>query len=284
MGTPWDDRNQDYTHADAKEVLENTNPLGALWGAVSGGNKDPIQQWMDQQYGGMTGNEGGYNTIRWQPGDEDVYNQMDKAQWDALGNQRITNQRGWIERRKQELTAGAKPGQFWDPKTGKSVESVDPVDQRIMEFYRRMMAPLDPNDPEVKAITGNAMGISNREAANRGIQGGMSVAGATNAALNAQGALASQRQDRGLNVLGMMSGRDLQLKGMANQNAKDIYGSQMAQRQAAGGMLGGLIGGTGVMGLNAQSGAALGSGLGGLSAGTYRPPALSGTGMTRGIY
>lgn len=168
---------------------------------------------------------------------------------------------------------------------------VDPMDEKINEFYRRMMAPLDPNDPEVKAVTGNATAVANREAANRGIAGGMSVTGATEAALKAQGGMTQFRQGLAANALGMQSNRDLGLKNLEvqkyqleNQNELARYQSKQAQTQAIGGMVGGAAGFV----VGGPGGAAIGSQLGAGAAGgmtqSYKPRPPPGYKNSGGTY
>lgn len=275
----WDTiQKDDY----AKSALETTNVVGDLWGAVSHGQKDPIQKMF----------EGGpdYGNVAWgnSPDSEAVFKQMDKAQWDEVSNLRQEDQRKWIWQKAQDLKSGkAKPGVFWNPGTQKSDAApgsgpkVDPMDQKINDFYAKMMGPLDQNDPEVQRATNNATGIANRQASMQGLAGPMSVYGAVQAGTNAQAGLQQFRQGLAAQALGMQSNRDLGLKNLQEEKYHDAqnnslagYQSEQAHNQALWGTVGGVVGGVYGGPAGYAAGSKIGSGMSGQLSGQgpYKPP------------
>ncbi len=120
----WKDRNRNMGDNDLRRTNSYTNPLAGITGAVTGGNWDPASSLIHNNVGGPQKNAG---LINWQEGDQGVYSQMDKQQWDELAGKQPDYQRQWIETRKRWLKQGhddqgnpVKPGTFYDPQTGQS--------------------------------------------------------------------------------------------------------------------------------------------------------------------
>jgi hypothetical protein len=152
----------------------------------------------------------------------------------------------------------------------------------MRRFAASLMAPIDPNDPYVKAITQQTSSAASRDASNRGIRGSLAVANTEQAVGNALNQTQMQRQQLGLSALGQAEGLNLQQANLAMQayNAKFASDSQkaaadaarqQAQNQALWGAVGGLGGaalgyaGGGAQGAQTglQVGSQLGAGLGG---------------------
>lgn len=112
------------------------------------------------------------------------------------------------------------------------------IDPELEEFYQMLKQPVNPNSPYAKFALGNATTAANRDAASRGIQGGLSGANTQQAYMNAYAGLDMQRQQQLQQALGMR---------MRNQDMNQMrYDQQMAQwqqaRQGPIKMLGGLAG------------------------------------------
>lgn len=248
---PWQDSWDQAQHYDGtdrtfRQINQFTNPLAYFYGKATGGNFDPISQGLHGQYGSAAKNAA---QIAWQKGDEMVYSQMDKAQWDELAQKEPDYQRNWIETRKRWLLNGkddngnpVKPGKFYNPQTGQSESGgeinpqdvllhrqpgqggdagvgaqVDPLTQQIQDFYRHMTGPLDMNDPEVKQAIATGVNSVQRSTNASGVKGGLSDQAIARGAMGAQTQLAAQRRQQGLSALGMLDARDRGQAGLGLQ-------------------------------------------------------------------
>lgn len=176
--------------------------------------------------------------------------------------------------------------------------------EMIRQFYQHYNAPLDMNDPYLKAITANASNAAGRQASNQGISGGLSV-------LNAQGATAAagmgyhqQRQQMAMQGLGMLKDHDMNVAQLMEQSRQSAYDRQMQQMQMqaqnragratafgtiAGGVAGALPALAGPAGMamlptTIPAGMNLGGGLANIASGggSFNPPAYQGLGTYRG--
>lgn len=145
-----------------------------------------------------------------------------------------------------ESGAGAPPGP-------PGVSTQDPMQQylaQIQSFYDMLMKPLDPNDPYVKAITTMAGNAAGTAAAERGIQGPMSVNAVQNAVIQQGTLLQQQRQQQAAGLLGLkgtaMAGAaqlgEQQYEFNAQMNAAQAM-RQYQQSAGAGSTVGSLLGG-----------------------------------------
>lgn len=100
----------------------------------------------------------------------------------------------------------------------------------ITDFYAKMTAPLDMNDPQVKQALATGVNNNQRFSNYSGVKGGLSQAGLAKSAMGATTALASQRQQMGLQALTLGSNRDLGIGTEAGQNNR--YASDLAQSNA----------------------------------------------------
>ena len=267
----------------AKGIFENVDPLS--W--FGGGKRSVGQQFL----GSSIGNEDFMGNISWtdNPQDRDVYSQMDERQWKELSGLSAVGQRNWIKTRAQELASntGAPRGQFVSHRNigkpglqgqadaaaggagGAGGMSGDGLDAKIKEFYDRMNAPLDMNDPEVKQAVATGTNLAQAQSARTGVQGGLSQAGITKAGLDSMNPIRQFRQGLGLQALGLANNREQGLRNLANQkyqmereNSLAGYKSKQANDQALWGTIGGVAGG--VIGAYAggPAGAAAGSQVG----------------------
>lgn len=173
-------------------------------------------------------------------------------------------------------------------------------------FAMEMLKPVDVNDPYVKSVINAGTSAANREAANRGINGGLAVSNTENAATQAALATQMQRNQLGLQALGTAEGLNLEQAKAAQaaymqqwqaQNAQlqQAYQSRANEARGTLGLVGGAIGGVagayfgGPAGAQAgfSAGSQLGAGLGGMSAGAppsmpYNPPSAPSRGGLSG--
>lgn len=276
----WSNKNYDKTGSNIQDAWDYTDLAGDAYGAITGGDRNPITSLGKDIIGGGTSHNA--NQINWQPGDEDVYKQMDQQQWSELSRKQTHYQREWIDTRKRWLAQGhddkgnpVKPGTFWNPQTGKSEPTAPPggansdgLNDAIQEYYKHMMAPLDQNDPEVKRVIAMGTNTAQRQYSNTGIRGGLSDAGVTKAALDSAGGLQQFRQGQGLQALSLANNRQqglaniqMQQYGIQRDNSLAAYNSQTAQRQALLGTVGGIAGGYFGGPTGAAAGSQLGAGL-----------------------
>lgn len=169
----------------------------------------------------------------------------------------------------------------------------------LREFAQYMMAPLDMNDPYVQSVVRGASGAAGTDARNRGLQGGMAVGNTERAVSGALTAAQLQRNQLGANALGQAGQLDLGQANLQLQAYNNQYQAQMGELaarqqngQAIGAVLGTVAGAVGsyygVPGLNPQSGAQMGGGLGGLATGgarmpSYVPPSSIGLNKRGGV-
>ncbi len=121
--------------------------------------------------------------------------------------------------------AGATPGAA-DPAAAAPGEQ-STMQQRLDEFYKRMSAPLDFNDPEVKAAMSIGANTGQKQAAMQGIQGGLAASGVTKMALDSLAPIRSQRNGLAAQALGMSSNYSLGL-GTQGENARQ-FNANMSQ-------------------------------------------------------
>lgn len=202
-----------------KQALETTNLFGDLYGAVSGGKKDPIQEALD---GGTD-----YGAIPWANGDQMVFGQMDEQQWKELGGLRVGAQQEWIAKRKQELLSGTgrPPGQFFNPKTGQTYNrpgsgpGVDPAVQKqqadeaaFQKWRNDTMTRLDAfskemNMPVDQLIAKGDLGVMNAGAQGRAQAGsaayGAGLGGGGISAMNTQRAVTDAQSQYQLQRAGL---------------------------------------------------------------------------------
>lgn len=161
----------------------------------------------------------------------------------------------------------------------------DAINNQLSAFIKRMQSPLDYNDPEVKRLMDLGAGVAERQAAGAGIQGGMSVANSRQAALNSTAPLEAGRRQLALQGMQVLSNRDIglreqSLKEMEMKNAalQGNYAARQNESTSVGSVVGGIIGaipgailapytGGASLGL-IGAGAAIGGGIGGMSAGS----------------
>lgn len=155
--------------------------------------------------------------------------------------------------------------------------------QRLSDYIKHMLGPIDYNDPDVKQLmlgAGNATGAS---ASNRGIGGPMSVNGIQQGVTTQLNATQMQHQNMGLAAQQLLQSGDAQaaeLKMRQDQIAYDRWSAEQQQKfasgsatgQTIGSVYGGAIGGIGgliasggnpmVAAAAAQGGASIGGGIG----------------------
>lgn len=162
--------------------------------------------------------------------------------------------------------------------------------ESLKAFAAHMMAPLDLNDPYVKQVIQGATSAAQNSANLRGVGGGYATSNVENAALRTGNQIQDQRAQMGMQALGQAGQLDQAQATLAQQAYMQQYQSQLAQmqahqnnNQALGSLIGAGVGALGsyfgVPGLNMQSGAQFGGGIGGMAGGgaqvpVYTPPAL----------
>lgn len=139
------------------------------------------------------------------------------------------------------------PAKYGSKFKGGGKSQGDEVQGKIDAFYQRMTSPLDANDPEVKNAMMLGRNMAGSEAANRGIEGGLSIGETQRASLAALQPLQQQRNNLAMGALSLTNARDLQKYqdrtaqerydynmsrqkiqqgyGLANQNQQNFYGT-----------------------------------------------------------
>ncbi len=296
-----------------KAALENASVFGQVYGGASGGKKDPLEKFFEKTFndGDPSGND--YGNIQWGAGDKDVYSQMDAAQWQELGGLRHAQQADWITKRKQELATGTgRPRgvfQSWknigqtpdDPAAAAAQAEAAKKEAAFQQWRQDTMTKLsayadEMNMPVEQLIAKGDLGVMNAGATGRSMAsaaassadaglGGLSAKNTQRAVTDAQSKYQLQRSQLGLgattqllNTMGQVHGEgedtrryeqnmNLQMQ-QANQQASMM---QFAQKQQQQGQLFGMIGGA----IGGPSGYSIGSGLGQMSAGQYKPSGFS---------
>lgn len=143
--------------------------------------------------------------------------------------------------RYMDLSSGPRPRTV-NSLAGSNIKQRNPLE----EFWQHMMNPIDLNDPAVKQLIAGAGNAAGTAAANRGIQGPMSVNGIQNNVVNALNGSQMDRYRMGLDAYGRMQ-QDNQLAEQRYQFDTGQYNAarQRETDQAAGGagMVGGVVGG-----------------------------------------
>lgn len=155
----------------------------------------------------------------------------------------------------------------------------------LMEFINELRAPLDFNNPMVSAILRQSQSATEREAQNRGIQGGLALSGQQQAYINAAAQLDAARQQQLGSLLNAGANRALQKDDMNYSRFLQQQERNMDPWRTAGSVYGGLLGaGAGTVASIATGGAALplvpglisggsqlGAGLGGAAYNAFNP-------------
>lgn len=171
------------------------------------------------------------------------------------------------------------------------------VRKYLDDFYQEMLKPFDPNDPKYSRIMSTVGTQAQTQAYESGFGGGLNEASVARQVADAALGIQSQREQAGLQALGMSLGdvnqaRDVRRqseqqaadRAFADQQARYQHGAK--QSQMWGSVLGGLAGGVGGFALAGPAGlgpgAQMGAGLGGgLAGGAYGPPPSYGGGGGR---
>lgn len=183
----------------------------------------------------------------------------------TMGQQgQFQGQNGWSD----GLGANGQPAAAPASPTGQPLGTGTDINAQIQDFYKRMMAPLNQDDPEVKQAIANGVNATQKYTGMNGIRGGISQAGLVKSALNSQNQLSMQRQQMGLSAMQLGSNRDLGLGVEGGLNSR--FGQDMAQSNAINAQAG--------LRANLQAGVAAGGqavqGLTALTKGSGQPSAV----------
>lgn len=228
----WDNRNQNRVASDVSGFHNRIDPLNLIWGAFSKGDNNPLVSAVH----GLAGPQHNIDRIQWRNGDEEVYRQMDKQQWDELANKQTgingnnDAQRAWIEGRKRELASGAgrERGTFFDYASGQSGLSPQEETQakevnnqkskeeafqkwrqdtmmRLDDFSKQMNMPVEElirrGDLGVRNAESNARSDAGSAAFGAGLSsGGVSSMNTQRAVTDAQSRYQLERAGLGLNA------------------------------------------------------------------------------------